>query len=341
MKLGNLRKTLVLAGLVCAAVGLQSPAFAQRPDDGLFGLYEKAFEGKRVAFVPISAGYDLTQGWIAALQRDADRLGYKLQIRDPNWSIDSGAQALEQFIAEKPDILIFQNNDMNAYTKLVQRAMAAGINVIQMNLKTPVNSDAFIGGDWYRVGADEAKEAIRLCGKGTSGKVAVLQGPVTSPPSLLGVAGIEDTLKDISNITIVANQAADWDASKAHSIASTLVKQHPDLCAFVGLWDNQDVGAAAAIHEAGLQDKIKVITEGGGNEKSGCDNIKNGFFASYTKVDTRDQAKQLAAVVEMLLQTHPRPGSQPFGLYTADQRLTPETVTEKSCWTVEQIQSGN
>ena len=340
MKIQRLKKSLQIAALLLAAFGLQGTAHAERPDDGLFGLYQDAFKGKCVAFVPIGTGFDLTQGWIAALQRDADRLGYELQIRDPNWNIDAGAQALEQFISEKPDILIFHNNDMHAYTKLVQRALAAGINVIQMNLKTPVNSDAFIGGDWYQVGVDEAKEAVRICGEGTSGKVAVIQGPVTSPPSLLGVAGIEDTLKDHPNITIVANQAADWDASKAHSIASTIIKQHADLCAFVGLWDNQDIGASAAIREAGLADKIKVITEGGGNEKSGCDNLKNGMFASYVKVDTRDQAKQLASVVEMLLQSHPEPGSQPFGFYTENLLLTPETVTEKSCWTLDQVKAG-
>lgn len=340
MDFAKFKKGVLAATVACAAMGLQGTAMAERPDDGLYDLYEKAFEGKTVAFVPISANYDLTEGWIAALEHSSERLGYELQIRDPNWNIDAGAQALEQFIAEKPDILIFQNNDMHAYTKLVQRAMSAGINVIQMNLKTPVNSDAFVGGDWYKVGVDEAMEAVRICGEGTSGKVAVIQGPVTSPPSLLGVAGIEDTLANYPNITIVANQAADWDASKAHAIASTILKQHEDLCAFVGLWDNMDIGAAAAVREAGMADKVKVITEGGGHQKSGCENLKNGMFASYVKVDTRDQAKQLASVVETLLQTNPEPGSQPFGLYTANQLLTPETVTDKSCWTVDQIRSG-
>ncbi|AVW89994.1 substrate-binding domain-containing protein [Celeribacter baekdonensis] len=103
-------------------------------------------EGKKVAFVPITMGFDLTQGWMAAVERDAERLGYELTIRDPNWNVDAGAQAIEQLINEKPDVLIVHNNDMQAYAKLIRRAMDAGINVIQMNLKTPVNSDAFVGG---------------------------------------------------------------------------------------------------------------------------------------------------------------------------------------------------
>lgn len=111
MQFTKLNKILGMAAFMAATIGLQN-AFAERPNDGLFQLYDQSFKEKTVAFVPISAGYDLTQGWIAALQRDADRLGYKLIIRDPNWNIDAGAQALEQFINEKPDILIFQNNDM-------------------------------------------------------------------------------------------------------------------------------------------------------------------------------------------------------------------------------------
>jgi len=341
MKLGKLTKHIGLAALFCAGMNFNGVALAERPDDGLVFKYQEAFKGKKVAFVPISMGFDLTQGWMAAVQRDAERLGYEVIIRDPNWNIDAGAQALEQLINEKPDILIFHNNDMQAYAKLVQRAMAAGINVIQMNLKTPVNSDAFVGGDWYQVGYDVGQEAAKLCGDDTSGKIAVMQGPVTSPPSQLGVQGIQDAIAEHSKLQIVANQAADWDASKAHSIASTIIKQHDDLCAFAGLWDNMDVGTAAAIREAGKQGKIKLVTEGGGNVETGCTNINNGSFDSYVMVDTREQALQLASVIKILLQTKPQPGSAPFGIYTQNKILTPATVTPASCWTIPQIAAGN
>ena len=135
MRISNIVRMLGGAAFLAALVGSQGAALAERPDDGLVFQYQKSLEGKKVAFVPISMGFDLTQGWMAAVQRDAERLGYEVIIRDPNWNIDAGAQALEQLISEKPDILIFHNNDTQAYAKLVQRAMGAGINVIQMNLK--------------------------------------------------------------------------------------------------------------------------------------------------------------------------------------------------------------
>ncbi|WP_288960668.1 sugar ABC transporter substrate-binding protein [uncultured Sulfitobacter sp.] len=334
-------KALGVTAVLCATLGVSMPAMAERPNDGLIFDYHKALEGKKVAFVPITMGFDLTQGWMAAVERDAERLGYELTIRDPNWNVDAGAQAIEQLINEKPDVLIVHNNDMQAYAKLIRRAMDAGINVIQMNLKTPVNSDAFVGGDWYDVGVKTAQEAARMCGKGTSGKVAVVQGPVTAPPNQLGVAGVEDALSEYPDIEIVSNQAADWDASKARSIASTILKQHGDLCAFIGLWDNMDVGIAAAIREAGLTEQVKLISTGGGNQQFGCTNLESGAFASYVKVDTRDQANQLAETIQILLQTRPEPGSQPFGLYTENKILTPDTVGPASCWTLDGIKAGD
>jgi ABC-type sugar transport system substrate-binding protein len=330
--------------LVAALTGFtiaSLPALADRFDDGLAGKYYAAFKGKRVAFVPISMGFDLTQGWMAAVQRDADRLGYQLIIRDPNWSVDAGAQALEQLITEKPDIIIFHNNDMQAYAKLVTRAMAAGINVIQVNLKTPVNGDFFVGADLYEQGVQELEAAAKLCGPNTSQKIALIQGPVTSPPSEIGLAGIQEALKKHPGLTVVSTQAADWDASKAHAIASTVLKQHPDLCAIIGFWDNQDIGAAAAVREAGLTGKVNVVTAGGGNAESACNNIANGSFTAYIKSDTRDQAHQLASAIQILLQEKPTPGSSPVGLYTEVNVLTKANVTPSSCWTVDSIKAGD
>ncbi len=334
------RRLVATGALAFGLSSIAHPALAERFDDGLVLKYQEAIKGKKVAFVPISMGMDLTQGWMAAVERDADRLGYDVAIRDSNFNIDAGAQALEQLITEKPDILIVQNNDMQAYSKLITRAMAEGINVIQMNLKTQVNSDAFVGGDWYDVGVRQVQEAAKLC-EGTSGKIAVIQGPPTSPPSQIGLAGINDTLAEHPNLSIVSTQAADWDPSKANAIAATVLKQHADLCAIIGLWDNQDVGAAAAIREAGLTGKVHLVTSGGGNLESGCKNIENGSFSAYVKTDTRTQAYELASTIQMLLQTRPQPGSAPYGIYTENQVLTKDTLTPTSCWTVDQIKAGN
>jgi ribose transport system substrate-binding protein len=337
-----LRKCSGILVMAAAMLFAASATIAAEYDDGLSNGYYQKLKGKKVAFVPITMGFDLTQGWYAAMKRQADELGYEIIVRDPNWSIDAGAQALSQLIDEKPDILIFHAIDMQAYNKLIKKAVDAGINVIQINLKSPNNGDAYVGGDWYRSSAMEADELIRLCSTehGKNGKVAIIQGVPTGPANQIGQMAIQDKLKGRKDITIVADQAADWDATKAHNVAATVLKQHPDLCGFIGNWDNEDVGAAAAVKEAGLQGKVAVVTHGGGQQQAGCDNIANGNFTSYVKWDVRGQARDLNDTIKLLLQTKPKPGSSPFALYTPLEILTKDNLRPNSCWTLDEIKAG-
>jgi ribose transport system substrate-binding protein len=333
-------RSIWLKMLAVAGVALFShTAVADEYDDGLSSAYYQKLKGKKVAFVPITMGFDLVQGWYAAMKREADLLGYEIIVRDPNWSIDAGAQALNQLIDEKPDIIIFHAIDMQAYNKLIKKAVDAGINVIQINLKSPNNGDAYVGGDWYKSSALEADELIRLCSTehGKSGKVAILQGVPTAPANQIGQTAIQDKLKGRKDITIVADQSTDWDATKAHNVAATILKQNPDLCGFVGNWDNEDIGAAAAVKEAGLQGKVAIVTHGGGQQQAGCDNVANGNFTSYIKWDVRGQARDLNDTIKILLQTKPKPGSIPFALYTPLEILTKENVGANSCWTLDEI----
>ena len=54
-------------------------------------------------------GFDLTEAWHAGMQRQAQELGYEIVVRDPNWSIETGNQAINSLIADKPDVLGSQN----------------------------------------------------------------------------------------------------------------------------------------------------------------------------------------------------------------------------------------
>ena len=69
-------------------------AAAGEYNDGLSVKYYETLKGKKVAFMPISVGMNFIQGIHAALKRQANALGYELIVRDPNWNVDAGAQAL-------------------------------------------------------------------------------------------------------------------------------------------------------------------------------------------------------------------------------------------------------
>ena len=333
--------SLALAAAVSLTAAM-TPALSEPFDDGQSKTYYDTRKGKRVAFVPLSLGFDLTEGWNAGLQNQAKALGYTVDVRDPNWNAEAGVQAANGFIAEKPDVLILHPLDMQAYNRIVPKAMAAGINVVQINLKSVTNGDAYVGTDWYEMGVKQAEEVVKACGEGSgkNGKIAFVQGMLATPTATISGQGAADVFAQHPEITVVATQAADWDATKAHAITSTILKQHPDLCGILGLWDGQDVGTAAALREANMSDQVFLVTSGGGNKAAACDNIENGNFDAYYSYDVPGQARDLNAAVKVLLQTKPEPGSAPFALYTPLKRITKDTLTPSSCWTLDELKAS-
>src|SRR5262249_4111455 len=154
--------------------------------------------------------------------------------------------------------------------------------------------------NWYEIGAEAGRQLVRACGKdsGKSGKVAIVQGIPTTATSQIAIPGFKDALKEHAEMKIVANQAADWDATKPAAVTSTILKQTPDLCGIYDLWEVQAMGTAAAIKEAGKQGEIALVTYGGGQKQAGCDNVANGNFTADVIADATSQAHDLVNVVD-------------------------------------------
>ena len=105
------RMVLIGAALTGGLLGLGQQAFAQGKglEEPFRADYYKKLEGKTVAYLPVAMSFDLAQGWITGVKKELDPLGVKVEIRDPNWSTNAGAQALSTLINEKPDVIIVHN----------------------------------------------------------------------------------------------------------------------------------------------------------------------------------------------------------------------------------------
>jgi len=290
-----------------------------------------ALTGKKVVFVPMSMSFDLPEGWAAIMGKEATRLGYTLDIRDANWSTDTGTRALTQAITEKPDIIVVQNFDVASYARTLKKAEDAGIKVIQVNMKSSYPTDAFVGADWFGIGQYAANRMVEKCGKasGKSGKIALIQGPATAAASVYQLNAISETLKGHDDIEIVSSQTGDWDQSKARGIAQTVIQQNPDLCGIIGFWDVMDAGTGAAIKESGKD--IYLITSGGGN-KTACQGVENGTFNEVISYDVEGQGRDLNNTIKVLLQSDEPAGAVKFALYTPNKIISKETMSVNSCW---------
>jgi len=323
------------SAFVCA---MGSSAFAQKGLDEPFqGPFKQALAGKTIAYVPVAMNFDLTEGWFAGVKRGLEPYGMKVVVRDANWSTNAGAQAVTTLISEKPAAIIVHNPDVQTYAKLLQRAEAEGIYIIQINMGSSYRTSAFVGANWIEIGERDTEAVVKAC-EGKSNKIAIVQGALSAAASAYTLKGVENVLAKHPEIKVVSSQAADWDAAKAKAITQTVLKQNPDICGIVGFWDGMDIGTAAAVKEAGLTGKVFVATSGGGEQKGACDLVKSGAFDLDLSYDVPTQATDMVAIIKWLLSSGMKPGSSKGSIYTTLIPVTKDNAAiDGTCWKLERL----
>jgi simple sugar transport system substrate-binding protein/ribose transport system substrate-binding protein len=325
--------------LSCAAFAL-TPVRAD--DTGLDQVgregYLDGIKGKKVIFIPIAMGFDITESWAAIWRKQAAALGYTFDIRDPNWSTDAGTKALTAAIAEKPDLLIIHNPDIQSYARLLKRAQDDGIKVLQVNMPSVTETDSYVGADWVALGEEEANALADHCstGKGPSTKIAFVQGVVTGAANIYLKRGITNVLAKHPEIKIVSDQAANYDPAKARAIMETVLQQNPDLCGAVGVWDSADVGIGAAVQAAGKTGQVFVVTSGAGN-KTACDNIEKGLLSMDISYNSPLQGDIAGQQIAELLQTKDKAGERKVFYYGPLTKITKDDINPRNCWTMDDL----
>ncbi len=332
---GKLKWGIMTVAALATFVTVNPAAYADGIAEPYRDNYRAQFKDKEVVFVPVAGSVDLVKGWMSGLHRELDPLGVKVEIRDPNYDTSAGAQAITSLIAQKPAVIIIQNPDVSSYARLAKQAEAAGIHVVQINMASNYVSDSYVGADWAEIGEIGANAMIKAC-EGKSGKVAVIQGALSAATSSWQIKAIRDVLAKHPEIKVVSDQPADWDPSKAKAIMSTLLKQNPDLCAAFGFWDGMDLGAAAAISEAGLTGKVFLGTSGGG-EMTACKRVADGTFDLDISYDVPNQAAQLAGSIKYLISSKVTPGQLKGMSYTTPVLITKSNAADPTtCWKIAQ-----
>nr|WP_321457785.1 sugar ABC transporter substrate-binding protein [uncultured Cohaesibacter sp.] len=337
----NIIKTLMAA---TAALTISSAALvAQASAAGDPGpeIYSKALTGKRVMLVPMTMGFDLAQGWAAIVQREVEAFGGIFETRDPNWSVESGAQAITEAIASetKPDVLIIQSPDMNSYSKLMKRAQKAGIYVILVDNPANFKADAYVGSDWTELGRIEAEAVIKGCGPDSSKKIGLVQGDQVNATSLFQYQGIMEVLAEHTDFEVVAKPDSNWDATTSRNVTTTMLQQNPDVCGIIDFWDGDATGAAAAIRDAGMQDKVFLVTTGGGEQTADCDRIADGTYGAVVTTALAQESHNMVSIIKYLLQSGQPAGSAATYIYTLMEATTKDNMRADSCWDLKALQA--
>ncbi len=336
MKLFRIFATI--AAVSTAALATSAPlAHAEDPGPA---AYSAALTGKRVVMVPMAMGFDLAQGWDAYVGREVTAFGGIWETRDPNWSVEAGAQALTEAISSdpRPDVLLVMSPDLNSYAKILKKAQAAGIYVILIDNPANFAADAYVGGDWDKLGQIEAEAVIKGCGEGSSKKIGLVQGDQVNATSLYQYAGIMKVLEKNPEFTVVAKPDSNWDATTARNVTTTMLQQNPDICGIIDFWDGDATGTAAAIRDAGMQDKVFLVTTGGG-EKAACDAIEAGTYGAVVMTDVKGESGNMVAMIKYLLQSGQPAGTASPYIYTLLKATTKADLKPDTCWDLKALQA--
>ncbi|MCR8725796.1 sugar ABC transporter substrate-binding protein [Frigidibacter sp. ROC022] len=225
---------------------------------------------------------------------------------------------IENLITKQVDFIILVAGHTTALVPVVDKAMEAGIAVVNMdNRLNTTNVVSYVGVDNGQGG----KMAVDYIAKqlGGSGKIALIQGETGNPVQILRTMGFELGAAVHPGLEVVAKQGAHWTEEEGLKVMEDILQANPDLDAVFGESDNLAVGAARAAHSAGRDDIVIVGYDG---QQGGYQAIKAGDIAATIRMDARLMVKlSIDAAVKYIENGKTRDGID------AETYIFPELVT--------------
>ena len=132
---------------------------------------------------------------------------------------------------------------------------------------------------------------------------------------------------------VVINQGVSWDANTAHDVIATVIKQHPDLCAIQTDWQGYGLGAAQAVAEANMSDKIITFVQAE-LTPAVAQFLKDGRVTALYYTFAYNQGHDAMVAGKTLLQLNKKPGSLRLAYFTPTTKITKENVDHFPMWTL-------
>lgn len=194
-----------------------------------------------------------------ALQAKARELGVKLIVNDAQRSAERQVQQVENFIAQRVDAILLNPCEVEASSPAVDKALAAGIPIVNVNSETRSAPTAFVGSR-DEESAEMAMEFIarRLNGRGN---VVMMHGFLGQAAQLKRDRGARAALARHPGLKLLADQTAEWDRAKAVTLMENWIQAHgTNLHAVFAQNDEMGLGALIALEQARLKDRVVVAS---------------------------------------------------------------------------------
>jgi ribose transport system substrate-binding protein len=210
-------------------------------------------------------------GWIAGISNAAKAEAEKyddidLQVAEGTNDVSTQISQVETFINDKVDAIVLLPFDGAALTPVAQKAMDAGIVVINVDREfdSPFAARATILGDNYGMGVSAGTYVCSRLGDKPDSVVAEIAGIDSLPLTQDRSRGFADALADCG-LTVGNRVAAEFTVESGEEAASNLLQAAPHIDALWNHDDDQGVGVLAAITNAGRDEFFMVGGAGSAN----------------------------------------------------------------------------
>lgn len=274
--------------------------------------------------------------WATAKTRyeeGANKLGVNVQFFEPSSETDAQGQldVLNTIVGMGFDAIIFSPiNGTNLLPGLVA-ANEAGVPVVNWGPGVDTDALAAAGGhidgkvtiSFEDQGKIAAEDLVKRIPEG--GKVAILAGLAGAAQSEGRANGAVGVFKSTDGIELVANQACDWDTTKAYEATKDILTAHPDLRGFFACNDNMALAGVKALQELG---KTDVLMYGVDYTSAGKAALQAGTMTGSVTASNSISTK-VTEKLALLLAQGAVPGKT---IYNQPVLITKDDVNEYEGW---------
>lgn len=185
----------------------------------------------------------------------------QIQFQDAQGDVGRQLSQVQNFVSQKVDAIIVVPVDTSATRRITTTATQAGIPLVYVNRKPDETSlppkVAVVASDDVLAGRLEMTElAKRMGGKGN---LVIMLGDLANNSTQGRTAGVKEVLKSYPGITVIEEQSANWERTKAIDLMSNIISKGTKVDGVASNNDEMALGAVIALQQAGIAPRTVAI----------------------------------------------------------------------------------
>jgi len=237
-----------------------------------------------------------------SMEAKARELGVELIVNDAQRDAATQVRQVENFVVQKVDAIVLNPCEVEASSPAVDKAVAAGIPVVNVNSETRSAPTAFVGS------SDEESARIAMgyiAGRlGGHGNVVMMHGFMGQAAQIKRDQGAREVMAKNPGLKLLADQTAEWDRAKAVTLMENWIQSYGSrIQAVFAQNDEMAMGAVLALEQAKLKDK--VVVAGVDAIADALEAVQNGRLDATVFQDARGQAGAAVETALKLIRRQP------------------------------------